>query len=289
MHMIVAITGANGFIGRHLVRACSAARHEVLSVTRREYETDLARALTGADVVIHAAAMTRAPSAAMLTRANVDLTAATLDAARTVGARRFVFISSQAAAGPASARDEPVTEDDPPAPIEEYGRTKLAAERLVADSGIPFTIVRPAAVYGPGDRDFAVAFAFARRGIAIHPGNREQWISIVQVDDCVDGILAAATIDGAIGRTYFLANDEPVQWKEIYRRAAGEKLRLDVEIPMPLARVGALAGDVAARITGTAGLLSSEKLKLAAPRYWICSNKRAKRELGFAPSTTLAF
>jgi nucleoside-diphosphate-sugar epimerase len=293
--MIVAITGANGFIGRRLCETAAADGHAVRRVARPDYEANtLADHFTGAEVVVHAAAVTRAPTHAGLWRSNVDLTRRTLDAARAAGVKRFVFISSQAAAGPAPSLDKPVAEDDPPAPIEEYGRTKVAAEALVrAAADLETVIVRPCSVYGRGDRDFRVLFALAARGVAIHPGNRDQWVSIIHVDDCVRGILAAATSPAAAGRTYFLANDEPAQWGEVFRLAASASARrhrlwLDLELPRSIVALGAHVGDIIARASNRAGLLTTEKIALSRPAFWVCSNARARRELEFVPAIPLA-
>src|SRR5512144_3001877 len=111
--MIVAVTGANGFIGQHLVRRFSGAGWETRAVVRRDFEVnagELERRFDGADVVVHAAGATRAPTVAGLRDSNVRLTARVIDAARRAGAGRLVVISSQAAAGPATSRDAPVTE-----------------------------------------------------------------------------------------------------------------------------------------------------------------------------------
>jgi hypothetical protein len=89
-----------------------------------------------------------------------------------------------------------------------------------------------------------------------------------------------------VGGTFFLANEAPVQWAEIFRsaaRVARRPLFVDVEIPAWLVEAAAAAGDVLARVTGSAGLLTSDKVSLTKPRFWICSSERAKRELGFAP------
>lgn len=290
--MIAAVTGANGFIGRHLVQWLGEAGFDVRPIVRRDFETGIAETLLqGADIAVHAAAATRAPTVEALRASNVGLTARVIDAARAGGVRRLVFISSQAAAGPAQSLDRPVDEETPPAPIEAYGRTKLDAEALVRGaSDLESVIVRPVSVYGPGDRDFPTLFALAGRGVAIHPGNREQWVSIIHVRDVVEGIRRAATESAAVGRTYFLANDEPVQWDALFRAAAtiaGQRLWLDLELPTAVVRLAASLGDVAARMTGHAGLLTSEKVKMAEPRFWVCSNARATRELGFSPSVPL--
>ena len=285
--MIAAITGANGFIGRHVCERFAADGWSVRPIIRRDIEQGrLGELITGADVVIHVAGATRAPSAAMLRESNVELTRQVVDRARESRVRRFVFISSQAAAGPAHSAEDVVTEESAPSPIEAYGRSKLDAERVVGAmvGELEHVIIRPASVYGPGDRDFLAMFRLARRGLAIHAGNRDQLISIVHVHDLVDMIARAATAT-AVNRTFFVANDEPVRWRELFRMAAecaGRTIVADVNLPRPLVTVGAMVGDAVASLGRRAGLLTSEKAMLAQPPYWICSNARAKRELGFA-------
>ncbi|MGH9888812.1 MAG: NAD-dependent epimerase/dehydratase family protein, partial [bacterium] len=200
--MIAAITGANGFIGQHLVRRFAEAGWETRPVVRRDFEAGKLEALFGGvDVVVHAAGETRAPTAMLLRASNVGLTRQVIEAARRGKAGRLVFISSQAAAGPAPSRETPTTESSPPTPREEYGRSKLEAERLVeAAVDLDPVILRPAAVYGPGDRDFLTMFRLARFGIALHPGNRDQWISIVHVDDVARAVVAAAADRRSAGR-----------------------------------------------------------------------------------------
>ena len=290
--MIAAITGGNGFIGQHLLRRFGEAGWATRSVIRRDLESgDVERLFSGADVVVHAAGATRAPTATQLRASNIGLTRRVIEAARRGRARRLVFISSQAAAGPASSRDNPVTEDTPPAPREAYGQSKLEAERLVeAATDLDPAILRPAAVYGPGDRDFLNMFRLARFGVALHPGNRDHWISILHVDDLATSVIQASSQTRSIGGKYFLANDEPIQWRQLFRDAANcadRKLAVDMDVPSPLVRIAAEIGDVAARLTGHAGLVTTGKVALSLPRFWICSSGRAKREIGFAPSIEL--
>ena len=297
--MHVAITGANGFIGRHLVSHFTAAGCAVTPIVRADLSAvaqgpqHVEHLLAGADVVVHAAGATRAPTKEQLYDSNVELTRRLVGAARTSGVARFVFISSQAASGPAPSRGESIIESAPCAPIETYGRSKRDAELIVRDAGaqgLPFVIVRPSSVYGAGDRDFLSLFRLARRRMAIHPANRDHWISIVEVRDLADAIVSAATQPDAVGETFFLCNDDPVQWSTLFElaaRAAGVNLSVDFELPAPLVNVGATLGDIAARLTGHAGLLTSEKVALSRPRYWICSNARAKRVLSLSAQISL--
>jgi len=290
--MIVAVTGANGFIGQHLCERFAESGALVRPIVRRDLASpSIDEMFDGVDVVVHAAGATRAPTRALLRASNVELTRRVLDLAQRANVARFVFVSSQAAAGPASFVDAPVTEDMSPAPIEAYGRSKLDAEELVrAVENMSWAIVRPAAVYGPRDRDFLAMFRLARCGIAIHAANREQWVSIVHVRDVANAVVRAATLPEAAGGTFFLANDAPVQWADLFRSAAqvaDRKLYIDLEIPSWLVDIGAAGGDVLARVSGTASLLTAEKVALSKARFWICANGRAKRELGFAPKVGL--
>ena len=311
--MLGVVTGANGFIGQHLTarlieqgwtvrplaRSTSRpSRASILgpqtSILPINYSDPhaVSKAVEGADVVFHVAGATRAPTPNDLFRANVDLTRGVLSACETSGVKRFIFVSSQAAAGPARSADQPVSEDDIPAPVESYGKSKRDAELVVKEEGrrLPYTIVRPAAVYGPGDRDFLQMFRSASMGFAIHGVDRKNLISIVYVRDLADGMIAAATKDIAIGRTYFLANDAPVSWGELFTLAAqvgGKRITLELGMPKVLADVAGEVGDAFAKLTGHTPLMSSEKIALGRPPFWICSNTRAKKELGFAPPTEL--
>src|ERR1043165_8474922 len=98
--MIVAVTGAQGFTGQHVCRGLADAGHEVRAIARRDFEAGkLADRMGNADVVIPLAAATRAPTRAELRESNVRLTERVVEAAEAAGARRMVFMSSQAAAG----------------------------------------------------------------------------------------------------------------------------------------------------------------------------------------------
>jgi nucleoside-diphosphate-sugar epimerase len=290
--MIAAITGANGFIGRHVVERFAADGWSVREIVRADIASGrVGELVSGADVVVHVAGATRAPSPAQLYDSNVELTRRMVRLSTESGVSRIIMISSQAAAGPSASPDERLTEDAPAAPIEAYGRSKLDAERVVQNAGgrLEHIIIRPASVYGPGDRDFLEMFRLARLRLAIHPGNRQQLISIVHVHDLIDGIASAAVSAGA-NRTYFIANDGPVCWRDLFRLAAecaGRTIVADVNLPRPVVAAGAAVGDVLASLRGRAGLLTSEKATLAKPQYWVCSNERAKRELGFTPRIPL--
>jgi nucleoside-diphosphate-sugar epimerase len=310
--MTVIVTGAAGFIGGRLVGALASAGEEVRCLVRRPgaiespagsrfHLADFRRADLGVadsvfenvDTIYHVAGATRAVSAAAFHEANVAITERLLArASRRGAAPRFVYISSQAAAGPTPAGQGALTEEDLPLPIEAYGRSKLAAERAVlgASNKLPVTILRPVAVYGPGDRDFLSIFRLVRRGLAIYPGIRDATVTTIFIDDLVRGVIAAAHAPAAVGGTYFMGRQQSATWRAIYQSAAeiaGRQRLREIDIPLPLVRIGAIAGDLFGLLTRHPPLLTNGKAALATPRFWTCSSARAQRDFGFVATTSL--
>ena len=310
--MKAVITGSNGFIGSTLVQQLSGLGHEVRCLTRpssvakssnpkvRRFAIDFEQpetlascgALDDADIVFHVAGVTKALTLKAFRAGNVAPTRVLLDTIERInpGLKRFVLVSSQAAAGPASSVDVPMTESMPANPVEDYGRSKFEAERLLEQSySFPWTIVRPAAVYGPRDVDFLQLFKQLRLGLGIYPGNRDSYVAIVHVDDLVDGILLAATSESSRNQTYFLTHEVAVPWPEIYRAigaAWGRNIR-EISVPLGAVSLAGRLGDAYSKLTGRVSVLNSKKIDLARPRYWICSPQKARTDFGFAPKTPL--
>lgn len=308
--MIAVVTGGSGFIGRTLVDRLLRDGHTVRCLVRPnggaapprterhvvDYQAPASLlssdAFEGADVVYHLAGATKGIGAAWFHDGNVTPTRHLLGALAARRLRpRFVLVSSQAAAGPAASPERPVDERDTPAPVEEYGRSKLEAERTVAGYGdqLPTTVLRPCAVYGPRDRDFLELFRFAVRGWLPYPGVRDHWLSILHVDDVVDGIVRASTHERAVFRTYFLSPARPVQWKEVGARmqdAVGRRVR-ELNLPRWTVAAAAEIGELAGRMLHTAPLANRNKARLGRDPFWVCSAARARDELGFTERVTL--
>lgn len=306
--MIAVVTGASGFIGRNLVGRLREEGHEVRSLTRATSRStvtgstsidfsdfsavEACSALDGADVLFHLAGATRARSADAFAAANVIPTRNLI--AALVARRpqtRFVYVSSQAAAGPAMTLDHATTEADQPRPVEEYGRSKLQAEREVerCSGKVPWTIVRPCGVMGPYDRDFLRLFQLAQRGLLVYPGVRDHWLSLLHVTDVVSGLIAAAQHANAVGRVFFLGSKMPVQWRELGARigqALGRRVR-HINVPTALVRAGGLVGDITAGFLLETPLLNSNKAALARHPYWVCSSEQAEKELGWRETRSL--
>jgi nucleoside-diphosphate-sugar epimerase len=145
----------------------------------------LAKLCEGSDAAVHVAGLINGSGREAFEAVNVAGTAHMIDAARAAGTRRFVLISSLAAREPN---------------LSEYGRSKARAERLVAASGLDWTIIRPPAVYGPGDRETFELFRMAHRGlVALPPRGR---FSVIHVEDLCRLVLAVIGEPETHGETY---------------------------------------------------------------------------------------
>lgn len=295
----VRITGATGFIGWHLCETFRDAGWRVVGVTRSGSTRALpagvvradaaldAAALTpvfdGADVIVHAAGRTRSPRAEAFRAANEEGTRAVVDAVNATGAR-LILVSSQAAAGPGT-RSRPAREEDQPRPVTAYGRSKLAGEQVVRSAARrPWTILRPASVYGPRDRQFLPLFRLASRGIFPVVDAPGAAFTLVHVDDVARGILLTAEAPPAevSGSTLFLGHAHAPRADELLRALAatyGRPFR-PMRAPVPLLRALALFGDLA-WLVGRQPMLDSARLAELRCEGFVCAVDRACDTIGF--------
>jgi nucleoside-diphosphate-sugar epimerase len=298
----VAVTGGTGFVGRHLIGALvergddvaalvrSPAKAEALSASGcRLVEGGLEDAaarrtlLSGAEVVYHVAGLVSAPSLSELQRVNRDATALLARDAAEAGVSRFLLVSSLAVTGPAP-RGRSLDESSGPGPVTQYGRSKQEGEAAVRASGVPLTVVRPPAVYGPGDRAFLTLFRLvAGRGVFPLLGDGRQELSLVFAPDLARALVAAATSPATLGGTYHAAHPEVVsqrQLGEALGRALGRSVRF-VRLPGPLLRALLHAGRVLAGPSGRALLPAPDKAhELLAPA-WRASSEALGRDAGW--------
>lgn len=239
--MRVAVTGATGFLGGHVLTALLEAGHDIRALTRRpqpdrtnvewvagalDDDASLGRLVQGVDAVIHIAGVVNTPIAAAFDVGNRIGTEAVLAATRAVApAARFVHVSSLAAREPR---------------LSHYGASKHAAEQAVRASPLDWRVVRPPAIYGPGDTDNLELFRFARFGVMPLPP--AGCLSVIHADDLARLIVALAASAGA--RVSYDADDgRPGGWSHAdYAHAIGRAMgKRVVTLPLPprLVRLGA--------------------------------------------------
>jgi nucleoside-diphosphate-sugar epimerase len=304
------VTGANGFLGSHLVEGLLAAGGSVRCLVRPTSDirwipregvdlvhgdvTDpagLPAALAGCEVVFHLAGLTRADSEADYDRVNVHGTRNLAEAARTAGdVRRLVLISSLAAGGP-SERGRPRRALDPDAPINAYGRSKLRGEHALRESAgdLEWSILRPAAVYGPRDRAFLMLARMVRRGWTFQVSGARQEVSVIHARDVVQGALRAASPEAPGGQVHYLAHPVVTDWVEIgetMARVLGRSVRT-LTVPRRLIPVvGGLSGRWAA-VSRTGNRLPSDRIRDLLTEAWTTDPRETVDDLGFAPEIDL--
>lgn len=311
--MKVLITGATGFVGSHVVDVLLERGHDVFYIARSTsnmrwldgkkvtrvdgslFDVDsLKDAVTGMDALIHVAGLTAARNEAEFRKGNLDATQNLIDAVRAYnpGLKSFVHTSSLTVCGPAPSLERPTTEDQTDLrPLTAYGRTKKLAEDAVRQAmDIPWTIVRPPAVYGPRDAAILSFFQAVHKGLATLIGFGDSRVSLVHARDLARGIVMAMEQPVAIHQTYFITSDEFYSWPQIVdvtKTAMGKSFVLPVRLPHSL--VLGIAGTVGffGKLSGKPPVLDYEKgLDLIQP-YWICSSEKASRDLGYRQEVSL--
>ncbi len=307
---LAVVTGASGFVGSHvadellrqgakvrcLLRPDSPTRwldgkpFEIVRLDSRNMDS-LRDALRGASWIVHAAGAISARSAREFQDANVGGTERVLRAAidAAPGLRRFLLVSSQAAAGPALER-RPVTETERPDPVSPYGVSKLRAEELtmLLKDSLPVTAIRPPAVYGPRDRALLKLFLAVKRHVL--PVLRgEGRFSLIYVEDLARAIALALTHPAAAGQVYFASEPDVTDYREAgeYVRRALGTWAVTVAPPKFLLHAGALVGEAWGTLRNRAPFLSREKLSEIGAGDWVCSSRKIRDQLGWKPEVLL--
>lgn len=314
--MKVLITGASGFVGSTLceefnrrgldVHCLMRKTSSVANLTKAKYQAvegdlrssaALAKAMDGTEVVFHVAGAVAAKNREGFFEANTAGTRNLLQAAASHGKqlKRFVFVSSLAAAGP-SQPNRPNVESDECHPVSDYGASKYSAEREVLAMGedFPVTIIRPPAVYGPRDKGVFTFFQAVQKGILPllgmqRPGTRRY--SFVHVDDLVQGVALAGLAESSRSKDiYYVSGDGEYSWEEAMNFIARglEREARPVRLPLTLMKGAAAACSAYTLAFGKVLPFSLDKIKEIEAPAWTCSNHKAKNELGFVPYWDLA-
>lgn len=249
------MTGASGFLGRAAIAALARSGYPLRAAVRQRPDpafppdieliqhSDLADdfdwrpLLEGVDQVIHLAGIAHAgPDVApeRYDRINWLATAKLAAAAAQTGVRHFVFISSiRAQSGPAA--DHALTERDEPTPSDAYGRSKLAAEATVRAAGVPFTILRPVLLYGPGVRgNFALLLRAALSPWPLPVKDFVNRRSLLGIDNFTSALSFVLSAGAAKGETYVIADPgTPLRLPDVLATLRQGQGRRPLILPMP--------------------------------------------------------
>lgn len=316
----VLITGASGFIGGFLVEEALRRRYEVWAGVRSSSSKshlqderirfiDLrygdAAALTaqvrrfaeeqGAwDYVIHNAGLTKTPNPANFYQVNTEntrqLVQALIDSDRPL--RKFILMSSLSSYGPGDEVGfQPIRLDDPQRPNTTYGKSKLEAENVVRQqTRLPYVIIRPTGVYGPGEKDYLLAMQSIRSGFDFTAGLTPQRITFIYVKDLVRAVFLCLEKEEIRNRHYFVADGDVYTDQEFSRMVQdllGKSFVWHTRLPLGLVRLACVCCERVGRWMKKGVTLNTDKYLILRQRNWICDIAPLQEDTGFVPAYTL--
>jgi nucleoside-diphosphate-sugar epimerase len=301
----VLVTGATGFIGSHLVDELLWKGYKVTALIRTNSDLRWLRgkgvefmhgdllekgklpSLKGFSYIFHLGEETKAPHRRGLFRASQKGTERLIAATRKVqGLKRFVYLSSQAVAGP-SPPERYQTEEDPPSPVSPYGKSTLSGEEAVLNcrDKVPVTILRPCPIYGPRDAYLFEYFKVIARGHFPMLGNEPISLSFCYIEDLIQALMLSITRDHPSGEVFFISDGEKYAldfFADVVSSALQVKLR-KIHIPLWAARFYAVAADGWGIVRRRPVLFHRGKRAQASQRNWVCDITKAKKMIGFRP------
>ncbi len=281
---LIALTGATGFIGHHLLAELPKRGYRIRVLLRRPSEVpmgassavigdiasphNMAAALRDVDMVVHSAGLAHAMSGkpeddyrAINTEATIKLA----QAAERAGVKRFIFLSSiRAQSGPVA--EGILTEDLEPRPTDAYGRSKLDAEKGLAELGIDWAALRPVLVYGPGVKcNMAALLKLAQSPWPLPLGGLKGKRSLLSLDNLTAALDTLLKAPGPLRRAFIAADPEPVTVPDIVAALREGLGRGSGLIPVPSFALGTAAallgkGEAYQRLAGSL-VASPEALK----------------------------
>ena len=308
---IAAVTGANGFVGSHLVDYLITKNFEVRCIVRKSSNLQwlkgkdvkifncglfdkegLREAFKDVNYIFHVAGVVKAKDEEGYFKGNVEATRVLLEAAAEVKEqiKKFVVVSSQTVSGPA-LDGKPVTEGMQPNPLTTYARSKLKQEEVALSYKdiFPVTICRAPAIYGERDTEIFIYFQVFNRGLTTMIGFDKKELSLLHVADLAEGLYLAAISDKSNGEIYFISSEKFYNWDEvgeITSKVLGRRA-FRIRIPHFIVFIIAAFAQFFAMFSSKPATLNIEKAKDLTQRFWICDTSKAMKELGYRQKVSI--
>ncbi len=308
---IAVVTGANGFVGSHLVDLLISKNFLVRCITRKSsdlrwlkgkdveiydcglYDRDgLRKAIINAKYIFHVAGVVKSKTPEGYFEGNVETTKTLLETALEFRStiKKFLIVSSQTVTGP-SLNGLPVDEATECRPITTYGRSKLAEEQLAKEfmDRLPITICRAPAVYGERDTEILIFFKTFNKGLMTTIGFDEKKLSLIHVLDLVNGFYLAAVSEKSAGQIYFISSEKFYTWKEVGNITSKILNKNPLKVKIPHSIVYSLAGiaQFLAVFSSKPATLNIEKAKDITQKNWICDTSKAIEDLGYRQNISI--
>lgn len=302
--MKVLLTGATGFVGSHIVEELISNNHNIIATIRKssnlkwiknqsiqfEYcslndEEQLSNIVSKVDAIVHCAGVVRSINWDGYYNTNVLGTQKLVQSAikNKNNIKKFIYISSQAAMGP-SINETPKQLAEKENPVSNYGKSKLLAEQEIKklEGIIPYTIVRPASVYGPRDKDIFIFFNLVKKHLNPRTYTK-RFIQLVFVKDIAKVINIALTNTNTNNKIYYLCDGDIYTWKDVATTIA--KSNNIKTIPIMLFdfifKSVAYFYEIVAKITKKPQVLSKEKIIEMLQTYWTADNSNVIKDTNF--------
>lgn len=308
---IAVVTGANGFVGSHLVDYLLEKNFEVRCLVRKSSDLKwlkgknvkifdsglfdiegMDKTFKGVEYIFHVAGVVKSKTSEGYYKGNVDTTKALLDAAQMNSAtiKKIVIVGSLTSAGP-SLDGKPLDENHECMPITTYGRSKLAQERLAESymQKLPITICRAPAVYGERDTEIFIFFQTFNRGLMTTIGYNKKILSLIHVSDLVEGFYLASINPKSIGQKYFISSEKYYTWEEVGSVTSKilNKKPFKIAVPHLIVYAVAAAAQFLSIFSSKPATLNLEKARDITQTAWICDTRKAVKELGYRQKVSL--
>jgi len=312
------ITGATGFTGHFIVDEAIAQNYKVIAAIRKNSRTEflinrkveiiqltindkkllseelksLKKKFGIPQLIIHNAGLTQALHKENYIETNAKNTENLIEnlLENQMLPEKFIFTSSIAAAGPGNKSTmEFITENKVENPVTYYGKSKLMAEKIIKKyNALPWIIVRPTAIYGPGDKNSLLIYKSIKRGLEFFAINRSQKLTFVYVEDFAKAILQVAN-SNKIRETYNLSDGKVYAVSEFNSliKCTLESKTVKIAFPKIILKCIALFSEIFSKVSGNISILSRDKLNELTATNWKCDSSKIQQEIGFNAITDL--